>query len=242
MTMQTAFANRICMDYNKEKRGENAIPIEQICSTPGLPLWCAKPRIGLLGGTFNPIHNGHMAMARAALEEFALDEVVFIPTGQPPHKNGESIARAEDRIAMIDAAINGQARMRIDRMEIERAGTTYTIDTLRALRARLDAEYYFLVGADTVLQLSSWKDYALVLALCSFIAFPRTGESDCAVEREMVRLTQQFGAHILLSHRQCPQVSSTQIRMRAQRGQPLVGLVPAEVEWYIRHKGVYHAD
>lgn len=183
-----------------------------------------------------------MAMAQVALEEFGLDEVVFIPTGQPPHKNGEFIACAKDRVAMICAAINGRERMRMDDLEIERAGTTYTVDTLRALRAQLDAEYYFLVGADTVLQLSSWKDYALVLALCSFIAFPRIGESSQAVEKEMERLTRQFGANILVSRRQCPQVSSTQIRARARRGESLNGLVPAEVEWYIRHKGVYHHD
>ena len=136
----------------------------------------AKERIGILGGTFDPIHKGHIAMARAALKSAKLDRVLVVPSGNPPHK--KNISPSEDRWRMVCAALAQEDRLEPSRVEIDREGVIYTVDTLRILQDTYrKAELFFIIGADTLLELKNWHLYETVLKLCTFIICPRQWEA-----------------------------------------------------------------
>ncbi len=201
-----------------------------------------KAHIGILGGTFNPVHNAHLMMACLALEEYDLEQVVLIPTGQPPHKDGEQIASASHRLAMLRCAVQGRPGLRVSPMEINRLGTTYTVDTLYQLHARQPALYSFIIGADTLCDLPNWKEIAKVCSLCDFIAFYREG-----MDLEKTRLAKQYmeqtyGARIRISRSKIPRISSTEIRQRLLSGQSVSQFVPKAVEQYLLTNEVYHAQ
>ncbi|MEM5776001.1 MAG: nicotinate-nucleotide adenylyltransferase, partial [Anaerolineaceae bacterium] len=143
---------------------------------------CLHPKanhIGLLGGTFNPVHNGHIRMACIALDEFMLGEVVFIPAGNPPHKRSEAIAPAEHRVNMLRLAIQDESRFSINTLEIDREGLTYTVDTLETLRhLHPGNEYNYIIGADTLYELPGWRNFERVIALTCFICVLRPGVAD----------------------------------------------------------------
>ncbi len=177
--------------------------------------------IGLLGGTFNPIHYGHLLMAEAALRELKLDRIILMPDGDPPHKN-EDIAPKEDRLRMVKLAADG--RFEVSAMEVDRPGKTYTVDTLEALHAlHPDATFYVIIGADTLHEISRWRDAARVFTLCQFAAFAREGSPLVDIPgAEVVRLTSPI-----------PEISATDIRQRVHRGYALEGLTPPVVADYI---------
>ena len=133
--------------------------------------------VGLLGGTFNPIHNGHVAIARQAREVLALDRVVFIPTGDPPHKPHETLATAKDRFEMVRLAIASDPSLSISDVEVRRSGKSYTIDTIRLLQQEYgpEARLFFLIGLDAFLEFPTWRDPATLLTLCSFVVLSRPG-------------------------------------------------------------------
>lgn len=195
-------------------------------------------RIALMGGSFNPVHCGHMNLARAALESGLADDVIFLPTGNPPHKR-EGLADKLDRLAMVELAVAGQAHMQASREEVDRQGVIYTVDTLMRLRESMpDCRLYYLIGADTLLQLHTWRRPEDVIRLCTFLLAMRPGESGQALE-EQLAFWRGKGAEIVLLDAQPMDISSTDVRERARRGQPLAGLVPAEVETYILRHGLY---
>lgn len=179
-----------------------------------------RRRIGLLGGTFNPIHLGHLAMARAAREEMALDEVILMPDGDPPHKEPEGAGRA-DRLCMTELAAEGL--FPVSHMEADRPGKTYTVDTLEALRAQGAEDICMIIGADTLRELLTWRDPARVFALCRFAAFGRRG----------CEWTDVPGARVTRLETDIPDISSTAIRERVRRGLSIGALVPPKVEEYI---------
>lgn len=195
-------------------------------------------RIALMGGSFNPVHCGHMNLARAALESGLADDVIFLPTGNPPHKR-EGLADKLDRLAMVELAVAGQAHMQASREEVDRQGVIYTVDTLMRLRESMpDCRLYYLIGADTLLQLHTWRRPEDVIRLCTFLLAMRPGECGQALE-EQLAFWRGKGAEIVLLDAQPMDISSTDVRERARRGQPLAGLVPAEVETYILRHGLY---
>ena len=188
----------------------------------------AKERIGIMGGTFNPIHRGHVIMAQAAMEAVSLDRVIFLPDGQPPHKT--DIAPAEDRWRMVSVALSGARRMEASRMELDREGTTYTYDTLVRLRDKLPkASLFYIIGADTLMQLKTWHRYEDVLKLCTFLVCPRNGGPDAdELLAEQHRLA-KAGGKIAFVGMEPVDVSSTQIRAALAQGRepamldPMVG-------------------
>lgn len=184
-------------------------------------------RIGLLGGTFNPIHCGHMAMAEAARAALNLDAVVLMPAGDPPHKEPEG-ATAADRLRMTELAADG--RFPVSSMEIDRPGKTYTVDTLEALTAQGAEEIHMLIGADTLRELKSWREPDRVFALCRFIAFGRVG---------CVYPDAPEGARVTKLEAEIPGVSSTQVRARVHAGLSIEGLVLSAVERYIGVNRLY---
>lgn len=195
-------------------------------------------RIALMGGSFNPIHCGHMNLARAALESALADEVLFLPTGNPPHKR-DGLADKSDRFAMVELALEGETRMKASREEVDRQGVIYTVDTLTRLHEAMpDAALYYLIGADTLLQLHTWRQPEKVIRLCTFLLAMRPGESGQEVERQLA-FWREKGADIVLLDAQQMDISSTELREKIRRGQSLKGLVPAGVEAYIREHGLY---
>ena len=202
---------------------------------------CPKQnRIGLLGGTFNPIHCGHLDMAYIALYEFALGEVVFLPLGMPPHKRDEYIAPAFHRTEMIRLAISQESRFTLSTIETSREGLTYTVDTLEALRRlKRNTAFYYIIGADTLFELPSWRNYERVMLLTDFICILRPGQDDQNVRRYADELNSKYGQKIYIAGERGPNISSSIIRQQAAENKLKSGLVPDTVAQYIKLHRVY---
>jgi nicotinate-nucleotide adenylyltransferase len=186
-----------------------------------------------MGGTFDPIHCGHVLLAQFACEALALDQVLFIPAAAPPHKDSNGLgADAEDRWHMAKLAVAGMGGFEASRLELERPGKSYTVDTLRSLRQSCpDYGLYLLIGADNVPLMDTWYDPEGIFSLCTVVAGTRSGVApggDPELMRQVERIeTPRF------------EFSSTQIRDRCRRGLSIRYMVPEQVEAYIREKGLY---
>ncbi len=193
-------------------------------------------RLGVMGGTFDPIHFGHLVTAEEALSQFALDEVVFVPTGQPWMKEARDVSPAEDRYLMTVIATASNPRFRVSRVEIDREGPTYTVDTLRLLAAENpDAELYFITGADAMFEIFDWKDPDEVLLLAHFIAATRPGYDLRRFEART--LTRQPGVSAM--NIPALAISSTDVRARVREGRPIRYLLPEGVKSYVEKAGLY---
>ena len=198
------------------------------------------PEIGLMGGSFNPIHCGHVALARAALESGRVERVLFLPTGNPPHKK-EGLADKFDRLRMVELAVEHEAGMAVCREEIDRDGVIYTVDTLAALKRKMpDCTLTYLIGADKLRALGTWRRVETVIERCKFLVMMREGET----REEVIRLAglwTQRGAQIDFLDARKMDISSTQIREQIQKGLPFERLVPQAVADYIHEHGLYGA-
>lgn len=198
------------------------------------------PEIGLMGGSFNPVHCGHVALARAALESGRVERVLFLPTGNPPHKK-EGLADKFDRLRMVELAVEHEAGMAVCREEIDRDGVIYTVDTLAALKQKMpDCTLTYLIGADTLRALGTWRRVETVIERCKFLVMMREGET----REEVIRLAGLWvsrGAQIDFLNARKMDISSTQIRERIQKGMPFERLVPQAVAEYILAHGLYGA-
>jgi len=189
-----------------------------------------------MGGTFDPIHHGHLLTAEEALWQFELDEVVFVPTGQPWMKEKRQVSASEDRYLMVVIATSSNPRFSVSRVEIERSGPTYTVETLRSLRQeRGEVDLFFITGADAMLEIFQWKDPEEALSLAHFIAATRPGYDLSAFEE---------GApteHPNVSVMSIPAlaISSTDVRERVGAGRPIRYLVPEGVQTYIDKGRLY---
>ncbi len=189
-------------------------------------------KIAILGGTFDPIHNGHLHIAKLAADAFAIDKVLFIPTGHPPHK-ACPFANGRHRLHMTQLAIESDPRFAVSDLEVFRDGTTYTIDTLRALHEDFhQVHWHYIIGADTLAVLDSWREFDQVCKMCSFIVALRPGNKIREVELNIARLM-KYGADIHVLDAFGPDISSTTIRSRAAQGESLAGMVPEKVADYI---------
>ena len=193
----------------------------------------AVRRIGIMGGTFDPIHHGHLVAASEVAGRFGLDEVVFVPTGQPWQKADAKVSPAEDRYLMTVIATASNPRFTTSRVDIDRAGPTYTIDTLRDLRKQYGsaAELYFITGADALERILSWKDVDEMFELAHFVGVTRPGFTlaDAHLPRGSVSLVEIPALAI----------SSTDCRSRVATGRPIRYLVPDGVVQYIAKRGLY---
>ena len=197
----------------------------------------ARERIGIMGGTFNPIHTGHITMAKAAMTAAKLDRVLVIPAGVPPHKEG--IAPAEDRWRMVCAATAQEPGLEPCRLELDRGGTTYSVDTLQALKQQLPkAELYFIIGADTLMQLHNWRCFETVLKLCTFLVCPRTCDATPAEQDAERRRLTAMGGHFQSVDMEVITVSSTELREDLLHGKP-TPLLPVPVQEYCCVMGLY---
>ncbi len=193
---------------------------------------------GLMGGTFDPIHLGHLHIAAAALSQLGLDRVVFLPDGDPPHKRPQ--ATGAQRLRMARLACEGIPGFEVSDMELSRTGTTYTVDTLRAIRARCPGErLVYLIGSDTLFYFHTWKTSQEVAALCRMAVVLRPGCDRAEVEARQRALAQSHGLDSVLLEAPGLDISSHQVRAAAARGGSLEGLVPPKVAEYIRDQGLY---
>ncbi|HYV01540.1 MAG TPA: nicotinate-nucleotide adenylyltransferase [Actinomycetota bacterium] len=195
-------------------------------------------RLGVMGGTFDPIHYGHLVTAEAALWKFGLDEVVFVPTGHPWMKEHRDVTPPEHRYLMTVIATASNPRFSVSRIEVEREGPTYAVDTLQELRRQADeeVELYFITGADAILEIVQWKDPDEVMSMAHFIAATRPGYDIARFEEEAISV-----GHPNISVMDIPalSISSTDVRRRVREGEPIRYLVPEGVHAYIHKMGLY---
>jgi len=190
-------------------------------------------RLGVLGGTFNPITIAHLIIAEQVSEVRRLDKVLFIPARVPPHKAGSDVAPAADRYRMTILATRSNPRFEVSRIELDRPGKSFTKDTLRELLDMYPGtDLFYIIGSDAVAELSTWREPELVLKLARFLVVERPGHDMSLLEeryKKSVDIVPVVGLDI----------SSSDIRERVRQGRSIKYLVPAKVEEYIREKGLY---
>ncbi|WP_345750347.1 nicotinate-nucleotide adenylyltransferase [Microbacterium rhizophilus] len=191
------------------------------------------PRIGVMGGTFDPIHHGHLVAASEVAQSFDLDEVVFVPTGQPWQK--QEVSPAEQRYEMTVIATASNPRFTVSRVDVDREGLTYTVDTLRDLKARRpEADLFFITGADAVAQILSWRDHDELWDLAHFVAVSRPGH--------VLDIEGLPSAEVSQLEIPALAISSTDCRDRVSRGFPVWYLVPDGVVQYIAKHHLYRSN
>jgi nicotinate-nucleotide adenylyltransferase len=197
-------------------------------------------KLGVLGGTFDPVHNGHIMIAEAVLSHLNLNRVTFIPAGHPCFKTNQPVTAAVHRLRMVKLAMAGKPYFRLSDMEVKREGVTYTVDTLRELKGSLAPrdKLFFIMGWDSLRELPLWHSPLELITLCRLVVVPRAGcpKPDLTVlENEVPGLSQRI---IMLNEPQI-EISSSDIRERVKRGVDIRGLVPATVADYIAENGLY---
>jgi nicotinate-nucleotide adenylyltransferase len=190
-------------------------------------------RLGIMGGTFDPIHHGHLVAASEVGHYFGLDEVIFVPTGQPWQKHDRTVSPGEDRYLMTVIATASNPRFSVSRVDIDRPGETYTIDTLRDLRVQRgqDAEFFFITGADALARMISWRDAADLFKLAHFVGCTRPGHQ--------LSISDLPDGQVSLVEIPALAISSTECRQRVRDGQPIWYLVPDGVVQYITKRRLY---
>ncbi|MGQ0679469.1 MAG: nicotinate-nucleotide adenylyltransferase [Actinomycetota bacterium] len=191
-------------------------------------------RIGIMGGTFDPIHNGHLVCAQEAGHQFDIDEVIFLPAGSPWQKS--NVTPAEDRYLMTMLATASNEHFSVSRLEIDRLGPSYTVDSLEAFRLFYpQASLFFITGADAVAEILTWKDPEELLSRAHFIAASRPEFEPPDLEHEPIR------GRVSLMHIPALAISSTDIRNRVSRGEPIRYLVPREVADFVAQRQLYRS-
>lgn len=202
----------------------------------------AEKKIGIIGGSFDPIHIGHLIIAQDAAERLELSQVVFVPASIPPHKQHLQQADIEHRLNMLSLAIETDIRFSVSDIEMQRGGISYTIDTVRELKTlHPGSELVLIVGSDTLIDLHNWHQPEELLSLCSVATFMRPGEGSVNQIAEKVRLPEEQKKKVLenLIEAHLVEISSTEIRMRVAEGLGIRYLVPPEVEMYIYEHSLY---
>lgn len=198
--------------------------------------------VGILGGTFDPPHNGHLLIAHAARRALGLTRIVFIPAKQPPHKLHETVSPLADRLAMLELALQAHPEFVISLVEVERAGPSYTVDTLRELRRAVPppAEIFFIMGMDSLENLPTWREPQAIVQLCKLAVLKRPGY---AVDWDALEAKAPgVRDRVVLIAAPETDVSASQIRERAAAGGSLEGLVPPAVAAYIRAQHLYQTE
>jgi len=195
----------------------------------------------IFGGTFDPIHNGHISSAKVIKRLSGVEKILLLPCGVPPHKQHSEVTDSRMRYEMAHLAVKDDEDFILSSLEIDRGGKTYTIDTIRFLREKLGnkREFYFILGADAIHDMPTWKDYKELLKLCFFIAVTRPGYDKVRLQKEVETLKNRYGSKIVVAEIPAVDVSSSQIRENIKNGKSIKGMVCADVEKYIYENGLY---
>ena len=196
--------------------------------------------LGIMGGTFDPIHYGHLVTAEAARDIFNLDSVVFVPSGRPPHKKDYRVTDAESRYLMTVLAVVGNPHFYVSRVEIDREGQSYSIDTIDAFQKKYPStELYFITGADAILEILTWRKVDEIVRKCFFIAATRPGYDLKGLSAEFQRVAEVLCDRIHTIEVPALAISSTDIRRRVADGESIKYLVPESVEQHIYKNDLY---
>lgn len=197
-------------------------------------------KIGIMGGTFNPIHNGHIALADAAYKAFSLDKILFMPSGNSYMK--QHVLDNSKRVSMVSKAIESISYFELSTIEVERFGNTYTSETLQQLtQQNPDVQYYFIMGADSLFHIEKWKDPEIIFQLSTLICMVRDDYNMADIKKKGAELAQR-GADILYLNMPKIDISSTDIRNRVKLHQSISELVPEKVEKYILQEHLYEKE
>jgi len=195
-------------------------------------------RIGILGGTFDPPHNGHLALARGVARELDLSRVLFMPTGNPNFKQGQNVTPAAQRVEMVRRAIAAEPLFELDEREVLREGVTYTVDTLLEMRAEMpDAELFFIMGADSAATLVHWRRAEELAPLATFVAVQRPGYDFTSIREALEACPYPY--RVVYLELDTPDISSTMVRTAVKDGKDLAALMPESVAQYIADKTLY---
>ncbi len=198
--------------------------------------------IGILGGTFHPIHNGHVMMAHIALEEMKLKQVWFLPDGMPPHKSIGGVT-PQQRLEMVRLAVEDVDGFVVAAQEVQREGYTYTVDTMRELTARYpDESFVQIIGADTLLQLESWREFDEIAKLCAFFVVPRKGTKKSGAKECAKKLKKKYDAKIYFAEQSSIDISSTTLRQMLETGEGWQAFIPEKTAAYIEENQLYRAS
>ncbi len=199
-----------------------------------------KHKFGIMGGTFDPIHIGHLIIAEEARVLLKLEEVIFIPTGNPPHKKISNVTDSLHRYRMTKLAIEDNPYFSISPIEIERKGTTYTIDTINKLKETFNnTEFFFIIGGDSIINIDKWKDYKQLLQNCKFIVAKRKGIPCKEIEEKIEEINRVYGKTIYEIPVPYIDISSTKIRTKVIENKSIKYYVPVSVENYIVENKLY---
>ncbi len=212
-----------------------------------------RGRIGLFGGTFNPIHLGHLRGAEEIREAFRLEEVIFIPSSIPPHKGTEKVIEGKHRLEMVRLATDSNAYFSTSDIEVSRPGKSYSIDTIRYFREKHGGALFFILGRDAFVEIETWREFQNLFSLCHFIVMTRPGSQKDTLSPQLPgALTRTFqygpeekawthlsGNRLYLKEISFLDISSTKVRELIEKGESARYLIPAEVEAYIRKHGLY---
>lgn len=195
---------------------------------------------GIIGGTFDPFHNGHLHIAYEAFDRLNLDKIVFIPTGNPPHKNYKNVTDASIRYEMVNKAISYEKEFEIDNYEVLKNGFSFTFQTLKHLKEREpDTDWYFICGVDCLMDLEKWKNVDSILGLCKFVVFVRQGYKDKDIFYQKQVIEKKYNKTIYLIDLPQMDISSSYIRQRIKEGKNISYLVPSSVEEDINLLNLY---
>lgn len=198
-------------------------------------------KIGIMGGTFNPIHNGHIEMASIAADVFGLSDVMLIPTGNPPHKSKDDILSKYERYELCLLSTAEFDNIFVSSIEIDRDGYTYTIDTLNELEKvyGLKDDIYFIIGGDTVLQLERWREFEEVFKRCKFIAFGRAGMDESLILNKIEFFKKEYAAQIGYITADILDIASSDLREMIKSGQSVAEFIPVKAVEYISRHNLY---
>jgi len=198
-------------------------------------------KIGLMGGTFDPIHYGHLVLAEQIRTQFDLDMVYFIPVGIPPHKQDKNISSSKHRYFMTLLATITNPNFEVSKIEIEDSNISYTVNTIKKFKevVNKEAELYFITGADAIYELETWKNVEELLQLCKFIAASRPGIDKKKLKNKIMELNEKYNASITITSVPALAISSTDIRSRIRTGKSIKYILPESVEYYIYKNNLY---
>lgn len=197
-------------------------------------------KLGLIGGTFNPIHLGHLIISEYLRETFPLDRIIFIPSGNPPHKSSIDMASSEHRKEMVEIATKSNPNFLVSSIETDRLGKSYTVDTMREFKTQYpDDQLYFIIGADSLFELDCWKDFKTLATITTFLLSSRPGLDEEEIYNKINQLKYEYDANIIYIKVPLVDISSTSIRERARKHQSLKYLVTDGVEEYIKSNHLY---
>lgn len=197
-------------------------------------------RVGIMGGTFDPVHIGHLLIAEQSYRQYGLDYVIFMPAGRPPHKQDQEIISNKDRLAMLRLATEDIPYFRVSDYELNKQGLSYTCETLSELSQKFpDTEYYFIMGADSVKDMDHWRHPEIILNLAHILAAVRDNTDIQALQAEAQRLREKYSARISLLGAPELDISSRELRGRIAAGQSIRFMVPEKVRNYIYYYHLY---